>query len=194
MAQDEDWTEAQIKTLVELQKEATTMPHKKFAQLFNEKCKSKHTKAGIVQMISFLQEENTITEKGVQWNEEQVNVLKDIYKEKINFKQVVQRFQKLYPQFTYEQIALKTSFMIQDKEMKAKSKNQWYAWSEEDVQKLIAMWNRDSSVPMPEVVNEFCKQNKDYVQKQVKMKIWQLVKENKIQNRGKATEEEQQEK
>ena len=84
--------------------------------------------------------------------------------------------------------------MIKDQEMKAKSKKQWYAWSEEDVQKLIVMWNSDSSVPMPEVVSKFCQQNRDYVSKQVKMKIWQLVKENKIQNRGKHEQEEREEK
>lgn len=97
VAQDDDWTDEQVKELISLQKEATTMSHKQFMQLFNEKCKSKHTKAGIVQMIQFLQEENQIIEKGVQWTEEQVNVLKEIYKQKINFKQVVQRFQKQYP-------------------------------------------------------------------------------------------------
>lgn len=86
VAQDDSWTDEQVKALVELQKQATTMSHKQFMQLFNDKCKSKHTKAGIVQMIQFLQEENQITEKGVQWSEKQINELKDIYKQKINFK------------------------------------------------------------------------------------------------------------
>ena len=58
VAQDDAWTDEQVQLLIQMQKEATTMSHKQFMQLFNEKCKSKHTKAGIMQMIQFLQEQS----------------------------------------------------------------------------------------------------------------------------------------